>query len=55
MQVVKKDKAELKVGELYEVVDEITDPEGEIVINMARKKYEVRKMLEGGSVSNFSV
>jgi hypothetical protein len=35
---------------MYEVVDEITDPETEVIVNMARKKYEVRKMLEGGSV-----
>ncbi len=32
---------------MYEVVDEITDPETEMIVNMARKKYEVRKMLDG--------
>ena len=48
--VIKKDKKDLQAGEMYEVVDEITDPETEVIVNMARKKYEVRKMLEGGSV-----
>jgi hypothetical protein len=37
----------LQVGEQYEIVDEELDPESAMLVNLARKKYEVRKMLDG--------
>lgn len=45
--MIKKDKKDLQVGDLYEIVDEEMDPESAMLVNMARKKYEVRKMLDG--------
>ena len=49
--MIKKDKKDLQVGDQYEIVDEELDPESAMLVNMARKKYEVRKMLDG-TVSN---
>ncbi len=37
----------MQVGEQYEIVDEELDPESAMLVNLARKKYEVRKMLDG--------
>ena len=45
--MIKKDKNDLQVGDLYEIIDEEMDPESAMLVNMARKKYEVRKMLDG--------
>lgn len=45
--MIKKDKKDLQVGDQYEIVDEELDPESAMLVNMARKKYEVRKMLDG--------
>lgn len=39
----------MQVGEQYEIVDEELDPESAMLVNLARKKYEVRKMLDGST------
>ncbi len=41
-----KDKAHAHVGDLYEIHPEELDPEEQYMIDAARKKFEVRRMLE---------
>ena len=43
---VVKDKALAQVGDLYEIHPEELDPDEQYMIDAARKKYEVRKMLD---------
>lgn len=48
---MKKFTDKLEVGDIYEVEKVIDDPEGEKVIFAARRKFEIRRMLEN-SVSS---
>lgn len=41
-----KDKKDAQVGDMYEVKPTQGDPEQEYMIDAARKRYEVRKMLD---------
>ena len=46
-----RDKALAQVGDLYEIQPEEIDADEQYMMDAARKKYEVRRMLEK-SVSN---
>ena len=46
-----RDKAFAQVGDLYEIQPEEIDADEQYMMDAARKKYEVRRMLEK-SVSN---
>ena len=46
-----RDKALAQVGDLYEIQPEDIDADEQYMMDAARKKYEVRRMLEK-SVSN---
>jgi hypothetical protein len=48
---VKKFNDKLEVGDIYEVEKVIDNPESEKVIFAARRKFEIRRMLEN-SVSS---